>query len=120
MAGSDFDREWKCLSEEVVTGMREWRLSHPRAKLSEIEVALDERLNRMRARMLEDAASASAASDWKGEPEAEHPRCPECGKVLVARGRRFRGIQSQGGQQLRLSRTYGECPGCGAGFFPPG
>ena len=40
------------LSEEVITGMAEWRGQHPRATLSEIEAALDERLARVRARML--------------------------------------------------------------------
>jgi len=39
--------------------MKEWRVQHPRATLSEMEVALDESLNRMRARMLEDMALAS-------------------------------------------------------------
>ena len=41
--------------------MKEWRLQHPTATLSEIEDALDERLSGMRARMLEDLALASAA-----------------------------------------------------------
>jgi len=53
---SDFDAKWNELAEEVVTGMKEWRLQHPKATLREIERALDERLAKMRARMLQDAA----------------------------------------------------------------
>ena len=49
----DFDQQWRTLNEEVITGMKEWRLQHPRATLTEIEAALDERLARLRARMLE-------------------------------------------------------------------
>ena len=52
----DFDRRWQQLADEVMSGMKQWRLKHPRAKLSEIEEALDERLGKMRARMLEDVA----------------------------------------------------------------
>ena len=40
----DFDRTWHELSEDVITGMKAWRLQHPRATLTEIETALDERL----------------------------------------------------------------------------
>ena len=47
------DGDWQQLVEEVVTGMWDWRTAHPRATFREIESALDERLERMRARMLE-------------------------------------------------------------------
>ncbi len=43
---NDFDSLWHKLSEEVMSGMKEWRLRHPKATLSEIEDALDERLSR--------------------------------------------------------------------------
>ena len=38
----DFDSQWRELAEEVLTGMTEWRLQHPKARLSEIEQALDD------------------------------------------------------------------------------
>ena len=47
----DFDRRWQQLSDEVMSGMKEWRLKHLRAKLSEIEEALDERLGKMFGRL---------------------------------------------------------------------
>ena len=70
----DFDRRWQELSEEVISGMKEWRLQHPKATLTEIERALDERLGRMRARMLQDAAMASVAADITEAQEGERPR----------------------------------------------
>jgi hypothetical protein len=115
---TDFDQRWRELSDEVLSGMKEWRFQHPRATLREIEAALDERLARLRARMLEDTALASAAADWAGE-ETE-PVCPACGTPLQARGEHARTLQTHGGQTLSLSRDYGVCPTCGGGLFPPG
>jgi len=48
-----FERDWAALSEEVLSGMADWRAQHPRATLSEIEAELDARLARMRACLLE-------------------------------------------------------------------
>jgi predicted RNA-binding Zn-ribbon protein involved in translation (DUF1610 family) len=116
----DFDAKWDELAEEVLSGMKEWRLQHPKATLREIEQALDERLAKMRARMLQDAALASAAADIKVAEEAERPHCPVCGARLEGRGSAVRQLTTQHNQTLELSRSYGVCPQCGAGFFPPG
>ena len=116
----DFDQNWRALGEEVLTGMKEWRLQHPRATFREIEAAIDERLNRMRARMLTDAALASAAADWEEVATEEQPVCPKCGQPLEPRGQEERHLQVHGGQEVQLDRCYGVCPACGAGLFPPG
>jgi ribosomal protein S27AE len=117
---SDFDAKWDELAEEVLCGMKEWRLQHPKATLRQIEEALDERLAKMRARMLQDAALASAAADLQAGPVAERPVCPQCGAVLEGRGRPLRRLTTQHNQTLDLRRSYAVCPQCGAGFFPPG
>jgi YgiT-type zinc finger domain-containing protein len=115
----DFDQKWHKLSEEVLVGMKDWRVQHPKATFQEIEEALDERLGRLRARMLEDVALASPASDWKEVEAKERPTCPLCGETLVARGKKTRRLQTQGGQEVVLSRSYGVCPHCESGLFPP-
>lgn len=112
--------EWAALSEEVLTGMKEWRLAHPKATFRQIEEALDERLNRLRARMLSDAAQASAARAWEERREEERPVCSVCGSPLQSRGKHARRLQTQGGNEVRIERTYGVCPVCGVGVFPPG
>ena len=117
---SDFDARWNELAEEVITGMKEWRLQHPKATLREIERALDERLAKMRARMLQDAALASAAADIQTAAEEEHPVCPECGARIESRGKQERQVTTLHNELLRLERSYGVCPACGAGVFPPG
>jgi YgiT-type zinc finger domain-containing protein len=118
MWSSEIDERWRELAEEALTGMKEWRLAHPKATLSEIEAALDERLEAVRARMLQDAAQVSAAADIaKGE---DAPHCPECGGKLRDRGRETRQVTTKGDQTIVLRRSYGLCPGCGARLFPPG
>jgi predicted RNA-binding Zn-ribbon protein involved in translation (DUF1610 family) len=84
----DFDAKWHELAEEVMSGMKEWRLKHPRATLCEIESTLDERLGKMRARMLADTALASAATEMTRSEGGEGWRCPACGKELEMRGSR--------------------------------
>jgi hypothetical protein len=83
MDAKDFDRRWNELAEEVMIGMAECRLHHPKATLRQthapaswagVETALDERPARtrtccavgagVRARMRQDLALASTAADW--------------------------------------------------------
>jgi RNA polymerase-binding transcription factor DksA len=116
---TDFDAQWDELAEEVLSGMKEWRLQHPKATLRQIEAALDERLGKMRARMLQDAALASAAADLRAAQATERPVCRECGSVLVERTVAERQLIPQHNQVLQLARSYGVCPTCGTGLFPP-
>jgi YgiT-type zinc finger domain-containing protein len=118
MRTEDFDQSWHELSQEVLTGMKEWRLQHPKATFREIEAAIDERLGRLRAKMLQDAALASAAADWADVAVEEQPLCPQCGQPLEPRGQEERYLHVHGGREVALERSYGVCPACGAGFFP--
>ena len=117
---ADFDAGWRELSEKVLGTMREWRLGHPGATFSEMETALDEQLDRQRAQMLEDLALASELADLSLLPLDERPRCPECGTALAPRGKQERHLQTEGDQQITLTRSYGVCPTCKVGFFPSG
>ena len=117
---SDAVGRWAALSHEVFTGIADWRAAHPRATCTEIEDALDERLARLRAQMLQDTALASPATTWADQPADEQPRCPDCDQPLQARGAQTRHLQTTGGQEVTLTRTYATCPACGTGLFPPG
>ncbi len=116
----DMERNWQALSEEVLSGMKEGRLAHPKATFREIEQAVEERVNRLKARMLQDAALASEAKDWREAPEDERPKCPVCKTPLQARGQHTRRLQATGGHDITLSRSYGTCSTCRTGLFPPG
>src|SRR5215475_12090785 len=56
------EQQWRTLSEEVMAGLQDWQAAHPRATFAELEAVVDERLNGMRARMLENLALARAAA----------------------------------------------------------
>jgi ribosomal protein S27AE len=104
----------------MLTGMKEWRQQHPHATLREIEQAMDERLNKLRAGMLEELAHLSPQTDWNQAAPEDRPRCERCGTTLVSRGKQRRWLQTSGGEFVDLERSYGTCPECGQGLFPPG
>jgi hypothetical protein len=113
------DRAWQELSEEVLAGIKEWRLAPPKATLREIEQVIHERVSRLEARLLQDVALARSAGEWSEVSESERPSCPVCQTPLQARGKYTRRLQTAGGQDIRLTRSYGTCPTCGVGLFPP-
>ena len=110
---------WEELSAEILSSMREWRLQHPKATLSEIEQALDERWYDLRTRMLRDVALQSRAANWHESSATEWPACHLCGTPLSLRGKHSRHLKTVGGQNLTLERSYGLCPKCKKGLFPP-
>ncbi len=107
-------------SEEIITGMRDWRTAHPTATFAQIEAAVDERLNRLRARMVQEIALASQAADGAALVPTERPACPECGERMAPRGEQEREVTVQGDHTVHLTRSYWVCPSCGTGLFPPG
>ena len=113
------EQTWHRLTEEMMTGMREWRIQHPKATLREMEDERDARWVRVRARMREDMALASVAAQWDDTPNGQAPVCPDCGQPVQLRGTNTRTLQTHGGQTLTLERCYGNCPACRAGLFPP-
>ena len=118
MGSESSDPASDALSYDILTGMREWGVQHPDATLTEIEHALDERWYRLRARMLQDLALQREAAAWQTKA-ADRPTCPECGRLLIRRGRQPRQLKTHGGQDLTLTRSYGYCPTCRKGLFPP-
>src|SRR6266849_752306 len=117
MQPEDLQARWKAQGEEIFAAVAQWRAAHPQATLAEIEQAVDEQMNRLRARMIEQAAQASAAAEREA---SQGLVCEQCGQALQARGRARRRWQTHGGQQVEVERTYVTCPQCGGGFFPPG
>src|SRR5437899_1061716 len=103
------------LSSEILSGMHEWHFQHPDATLTEIEQALDERWYRLRARMLHDLALAREAANWQANA-ADPPRCPDCDRALIRRGRQPGLLTTHGNHTLTLSRSYGYCPTCKKGL----
>lgn len=125
--------KWEALAAEAFLGIKEWRLQHPTATFAEIEVAVDERLSAVRARMLADVALTSAATTVSEVPLVARPPCPVCAAGgggrpgsgpgqgrLEARGRHTREVTVTYGRTVTLTREYAVCSVCGTGLFPPG
>ena len=118
---ASFAGKWAALSEAALSGMRDWRVRHPRATLRAIETEVDRRLAGMRARLVEEVALQRRAAAWSERAGAEPvPPCPDGGGALQPRGQRVRRLKAQGGQEVTLHREYGVCLACGQGHFPPG
>ncbi len=107
----------KQFQEDILSGMWEWRIQHPKATFVEIEAEMEKRISRLRSRMMEELTQMSEAAEADSE---EVPHCPECGVVMKRRGKRKRKMQGTGGTEIEIEREYVECPACGAGFFPSG
>jgi hypothetical protein len=112
------EEEWDQLAHAAFSGIIEWRLRHPTATWAELETTVDQQMAQLRARMLQDVAQASAATDLTaaGPPAA----CPHCGTPLRRAGRRQRQLTTDHEQPITLTRQYARCPRCGTGLFPPG
>lgn len=113
------EEQWRVLSEQLLTDVKEWRRAHPKATLREIEEEIHARMSRLEAQLIEDTAQESTSRVWSGNSPQERPRCPVCQSPLQARGKRARTLQAAGGQEVTLKREYGTCPTCGTGLFPP-
>ena len=117
MNAEEMSQQWQQSSQQASQAIAHWRTGHPEATLAEIEAAVDEQMNRLRARMIEEVAQASPLEQGGGRQQAR--TCPHCRERMQARGKRQRHLQTQGGHQVRLTRQYLSCPGCGYSFFPP-
>ena len=103
---------WAEAGAAVEAELAAWRAAHPRATLTEIELAVE-------------AATARVRAYWLGEltrPEegTGRPPCPTCGGPLRRRGRRTRRVLvAHQARPLELERAYLWCPACRAGLSPP-
>jgi hypothetical protein len=112
---------WETLGAAVAEELADWRAAHPRATLAEIEQVVLGAMERLQARYLTDLVQASAAADLGAARPEERPRCPECRGPLEPRGQQEReGLSPRQTAAVRLRRSYGVCPTCAVGLFPPG
>jgi ribosomal protein S27AE len=109
----------KDLSEEILVDMDTWNKSNPNATFLEIEEKARELASKLEVALIEKTALEREEESWKKKEEKERSRCPKCHTLLVSRGKRMRSLQGAQGREIKLKRTYGTCPNCGVGFFPP-
>ncbi len=100
---------------EAAGTLSAWHATHPEASFAEIEAAVEEQVNRLRAQLLRERVAAAQEPE-----ESARPACPACGKPLQRRGRQARTLTARGGGTVRVERPYYVCSACGTGLFPPG
>ena len=120
MWNEEVEQVWHRLSEELILEVKEWRLQHPKASFKEIEQAVDGSLAKARARLLQDVALTSDATKVSSDPRGGGAECPQCAHSLESRGQQIRSLSTNYDQSISLKRSYGFCPACGTGLFPPG
>jgi NADH pyrophosphatase NudC (nudix superfamily) len=103
-------------SDDVMNRVRRdlasWHATHPRATFAEMEVAVEEQIEQLRATLLQERA----AGTWQDE----HPACPHCGTTMMPRTRAQRTMILPGEEAVPIERVYVICPVCETGLFPPG
>lgn len=119
MDQEELNQRWQQQGQEVSKAIAEWRTKHPKATFADIEAAVDEQMNRVRARLIEEVAQTNPQVEQVEATEARTSTCPQCGQRMQTRGKRQRSVQTHGGQEVILSRDYLSCPFCGYSFFPP-
>ena len=97
---------------QVAQALQAWRLAHPAATCREMEEAVEQQLNQVRAALLTDLAHALVVP--------RPANCPTCGGRLRHAGTRTRTVALPGGTAVQLRRRYLHCPACGVGLSPPG
>jgi uncharacterized protein with PIN domain len=117
---SEEEVQWEELFGLVAHAVGEWRRKHPQAKLTEIEKVVDRQLAEVRVKMVEDLAQQGETADLRRLAAAERPRCPACGRVVVANGKQKRRLRTDHEQTIELERSKAYCPHCQASFFPSG
>ena len=113
------EKSFKELSDEILREMQAWNASHAKATFLEIEVKARDLVSQLEAHLIQERVLEREKDEWSQREERERPTCPNCQTPLLSRGKRVRHLQATAGRDIQLERTYGTCPKCGTGFFPP-
>jgi hypothetical protein len=111
--------KWEKLAREIFSGMKDWRAQNPKATFVAIEDKVDEMLADLRVKMMEDTALESQARDLLSGYDEKRVHCTICGRMLQDKGKQTRKLTAHRDKQVCLERSYGYCPTCQVGFFPP-
>jgi hypothetical protein len=118
MAETDRERRWGEVSRAVGEELAVWRQEHPRASLSAIEEALEERWAQARAQLVQEAAEASAARDLKQAATGPAATCPACAGVVREKSWEARQLTMDGARRSAWNDRWASAPAAARSFFP--
>ena len=95
---------------QVQRDLAAWHATHPDATLAEIEAAVEEQLEQLRAQLIDERTEAGGREG--------HPLCRKCGTAMVPRTTTKRTLILRGDRSLDVERSYVVCPSCGVGLSP--
>lgn len=106
--------EYLAAVAEMYDELRCWREKHPWASIDEIAGQITPRRRELMGQLMKQLA-------WQhGDGEViEGMPCPDCGGVMIYKGRPKRAVIHLEGE-TGLERAYYYCAQCEDGFFPPG
>ena len=105
-------------AEAAIDRLLAWEQGVDKPTMTAIEeevLALRHELGLAMAQSVLDAQAQRSGIERSGEPDC----CPQCGGVLVNKGRRKKKAATRLGE-IETERPYAYCPHCGRGLFPPG
>lgn len=115
----DFDREWEEPSRRVVEGLKTWRPGHPTATLREIEAATDERLDRLRSRLVADSAMGERGGGLAGDSGGSPPGLSDLPGDVEGPGKPAAASGEPGPGRRGPGAAIGDLPGLRSRAFPP-
>lgn len=92
--------------------LSKWSQENPNATLTEIELAVEKELAKLREQWVTELAQENDAE--------EEVACPNCGQRMVKNGKMKREVRGKEGTVIQLKRTQCKCQKCGLTFFPSG
>jgi hypothetical protein len=113
------EADWDDLFQRIRKTVQEWREENLTATLTEIENAVDNELAVARVQLIEELALQSRSRNLQEIPMAERPKCPECGRPVLANGKQRRTLTTNNNKRIRLERSKAYCKHCQVSFFPP-
>ena len=106
--------EFLQMATEMYEELHCWRAKHAGASFDEIAAQVTPRRRELMGRLM-----AQLAGQYGDGAAIEGVVCPDCGEVMIYKGKSGRDVEHLEGQ-TELSRAYYYCAQCAAGLFPPG
>lgn len=111
----DKENRWQKKLEEVENNLGNWQSSQSKKSLTNIEMAVDGELAKLRAQMINDLVKDVKAEIAQDSP----PICPNCQTQMQKNGEKKRELRTKDEQRIEIERGQVRCSQCGLTFFPP-